>query len=129
MLQRLLKEYDGLVQFLLVYIAESHAVDEWPVGELIVKKQHRTLEDRIQACKECIQDFGLEMPTVVDTIENDFHETYSCWPIRFYCIQEGNLDYIARCTPLTFRSGFAIWTPPYFCVCPALPILLICLYI
>ena len=91
-----MQEYSEEVQFLLVYIAESHAVDEWPVGETIIKKQHRTVEDRIEACKECLEDFGLEIPCVVDTIENDFHTAYSCWPIRFYCIKNGILDLVAR---------------------------------
>ena len=94
MLQRLLREYAGVVQFLLVYIAESHAVDEWPVGETIVKRQHTTTEERIAACEECLADFGLKMPTVVDSIENDFHRTYACWPIRFYLINAGILDVI-----------------------------------
>jgi hypothetical protein len=85
-----------VVQFLLVYIAESHAVDEWPVGETIIKKQHTTLDERIVACQECLEDFGLEMPTVVDTIDNEFHRTFSCWPIRFYLIRGGVLEYVAR---------------------------------
>lgn len=91
-----MEQYSGSVQFLLVYIAESHAVDEWPVGERIVKTQHKTLPDRITACNECLEDFNLAMPTVVDTMENSFHETYSCWPIRFYLINNGVFDCVAR---------------------------------
>lgn len=91
-----MKEYADIAQFLLVYIAESHAVDEWPVGEKIVKKQHTTTEERIDACKECLEDFQLQWPTVIDTIENDFHQTYACWPIRFYLINEGVFEYVAR---------------------------------
>ena len=98
MLQRLLREYVD-VQFLLVYIAESHAVDEWPVGETIVKKQHRTVEERIKACEECLSDFGLGIPAVVDTIQNDFHDAFSCWPIRFYLINKGVFEYVARPRP------------------------------
>lgn len=96
MLQRCLSEFGEAAQFLLVYIAESHAVDEWPVGETIVKKQHTTVAERIAACKECLEDFQLDMPTVVDTIENDFHSTYACWPIRFYLINRGVFEVVAR---------------------------------
>lgn len=96
MLQRCYAKYSEVATFLLVYIAESHAVDEWPVGETIVKKQHTTLTERIVACQECLDDFGLSWPTVVDTIQNEFHHTYSCWPIRFYLINHGVLDHVAR---------------------------------
>lgn len=84
------------MQFLLVYIAESHAVDEWPVGETIVKQQHKTTQERIAACQECLEDFQLNWPTVVDTMDNDFHCTYACWPIRFYLINDGVLEHVAR---------------------------------
>lgn len=96
MLQRIVKEYANVVQFLLVYIAESHAVDEWPVGEKIVKKQHTNTEERIAACEECLEDFQLRWPTVVDSEDNNFHETYACWPIRFYLINNGVFEYVAR---------------------------------
>lgn len=96
MLQQCLSEYADLAQFLLIYIAESHAVDEWPVGETIIKKQHRTLPERIVACQECLEDFQLNMPTVVDSVENEFHHTYACWPIRFYMINNGVFEVVAR---------------------------------
>jgi len=92
----MIKQFSTEVQFLLVYIAESHAVDEWPVGETIIKKQHTTLQERIAACEECLEDFNLDMPTVVDTMDNDFHHTFSCWPIRFYLIKNGVFEYVAR---------------------------------
>jgi hypothetical protein len=66
------------------------------VGETIIKKQHTTLEERIAACQECLEDFGLGIPTVVDTMENEFHHAYSCWPIRFYCVNQGVMEYVAR---------------------------------
>jgi len=99
------------VQFLLVYIAESHAVDEWPVGERIVKKQHRSTEDRIEACKECLEDFGMCWPTVVDSPSNDFHQTYACWPIRFYCIKDDKLEIVARpnCDTGYDLNEIAVW--------------------
>jgi len=45
-------QYAESVQFLLVYIAESHAVDEWPVGETIIKKQHTNTNERIEVCRQ-----------------------------------------------------------------------------
>ena len=45
-------QYAESVQFLLVYIAESHAVDEWPVGETIIKKQHTNTNERIEVRRQ-----------------------------------------------------------------------------
>lgn len=95
MLQQLYAQYAESVQFLLVYIAESHAVDEWPVGETIIKKQHTNTNERIEACQECLDDFGLNWPTVVDDSNNAFHNTYACWPIRFYCIKDDVFEIVA----------------------------------
>lgn len=81
---------------MLVYIAESHAVDEWPVGERIIKKQHTNTQERLDACNECLEDFGLTWPAVVDSPNNSFHHTYACWPIRFYCIKDDVLEVVAK---------------------------------
>ncbi len=40
------------VQFLVVYVLEAHALDEWPLGlARSTVKQHNTLTDRIYAAR------------------------------------------------------------------------------
>lgn len=84
------------VQWLLVYICEAHAEDEWPIGAPVVAvNQHKTVEDRVEACRDCVEALGVQIPTVLDSIENEFNETYASWPLRFYLIDNGILEYIA----------------------------------
>lgn len=65
----------------------------------------------LQACKECLADFGMCWPTVVDSPSNDFHQTYACWPIRFYCIKDDKLEIVARpnCDTGYDLNEIAVW--------------------
>lgn len=82
------------MQWLLVYICEAHACDEWPIGSPVVIKQHKTTEDRSKACTQCCDALNISVPVVLDSIENDFNNTYACWPLRFYLIDQGIIEHI-----------------------------------
>jgi len=84
------------VQWLLVYICEAHAADEWPIGSSVAIKQHKTIEERRAACMTCLQELDVRMPTVLDSISNSFNDTYACWPLRFYLIHNGVLEVVAQ---------------------------------
>jgi len=87
------------VQWLLVYIAEAHAEDEWPIGAPVVAvNQHKSTADRAVACKDCVEALGVKLPTVLDGEENEFDDTYASWPLRFYLIDNGIIEHIAMPT-------------------------------
>lgn len=48
-LQGLYHTYAAKADFLCVYIAEAHAVDEWPMGEAVTLKQ----VSRVYMCMIC----------------------------------------------------------------------------
>jgi len=84
----------------MVYIAEAHAVDEWPVALLDKDfEQHKSLEDRLQAAREFKADHEIAAPLATeiyaDTIGNDFNESYSSWPFRFWVIEQGAVGFKA----------------------------------
>lgn len=39
------------VDFLFVYIAEAHAMDEWPVGDPVRLQQTKCLDSRLHAAR------------------------------------------------------------------------------
>lgn len=82
------------VQWLLVYICEAHADDEWPIGAPVTIKQHKTIEERDQACRSCLDTLGCGIPTVLDSMENSFNDTYACWPLRFYLIDNNIVEHV-----------------------------------
>jgi len=81
--------------FLTIYIAEAHAADQWPLGNHVVIKQHKTLEERLEAAynyRAKLQKKGLNIgEIVVDGIDNVFMETWACHPERYFIIYQGKL--------------------------------------
>jgi len=87
------------VQWVLVYICEAHAEDEWPIGAPVVAvNQHKTVEQRAKACADCLDALGAKLPTVLDSMENEFNDLYAAWPLRFYLIDNGVIEHIAMPT-------------------------------
>jgi len=76
--------------FLTIYIAEAHACDEWPMGNFVNIKQHKTLQDRLKAAwlyKTTLSKKGLTCSEiVVDNINNSFMNIFACHPERFFII-------------------------------------------
>ena len=82
--------------FIFVYIAEAHAMDEWPLmsqlampkGQTaIIEKQHTTTEERCLAAEKLRKtyDHHLEpMHLVVEPIDSVFSKLLNPWPTRFY---------------------------------------------
>lgn len=70
------------IDLVMVYIAEAHAEDEWPIGSEIKILQHHNVEDRRQAAKLCIETTGFNWPCWIDS--DEFEKQYAPWPIRFY---------------------------------------------
>jgi hypothetical protein len=82
-------KYAAKANFLLVYILEAHAVNEWPIGSPLKFKQHTTVKERAAVAREFISALNWKIPTVLDDIDNGFENTYASWPLRFYIIDKG----------------------------------------
>jgi type I thyroxine 5'-deiodinase len=91
---KLQAKYADKCQFLSVYISEAHAADQWKLGDKVCIKQHRTLEERIDAAKQFVKDFDFKIPMVVDSMSNKFDEQYAVWPDRFFIIENGILQLV-----------------------------------
>ena len=81
----------------LVYIAEAHASDEWPVGPKIQQAQPRTTLARCAVAARRLSELGLSsVPALVDTSGDAFSQRYSCWPLRWYFVRDGRLEHVAQ---------------------------------
>lgn len=65
---------------------------------MVAVNQHKTVQERATACQNCVESLQVQMPTVLDSMENEFNDTYAAWPLRFYLIDNGVLEVIAMPT-------------------------------
>jgi hypothetical protein len=88
--------------FYIVYIAEAHAVDEWRLSSNeqagIRLKQHRQFDERLAAAKLCAHELKLQMPTLVDGMDNAASILFAAWPERIYIVDKGSTIY--------YRGGY-----------------------
>lgn len=95
-LNRLAEEYQGRVSFAVVYIAEAHAKDEWPVGDAIsFCDQPKQIDERLQLARQLQSSRAVSVPVYVDTMDDCFLKQYSPWPLRFFVLSEGTLRWKA----------------------------------
>jgi len=78
----------------MVYIAEAHANDIWPLGKHIDLPSHATFEDRVKASKILINKYGLKIPVMYDTMENSFDLKFAVWPERYYLVKDQKMKKI-----------------------------------
>lgn len=82
---------------LLVYTAEAHASDEWPVGPHIHQPQPKSTAGRCAVATRRLAQLGLEsLPALVETSSEAFHRAYASWPLRWYFMRDRRIEHIAQ---------------------------------
>lgn len=96
-------------------------MDEWPISSAryvpdskpVCVKQHRTVEDRQSACNSFIKMFDLkdgEFTMVLDGMDNGFQRLYGAWPLRFYGVHKGILEFKPQPSECTYSlTDFIAW--------------------
>ena len=97
----------------MVYIAEAHAMSEWPVtsgrfnrgrGPVVIPEQPTTVAERCRLARGFAKNFDIQINNpkvellVDDPEEGDmFEKHYAPWPLRLYLIDaNGNMEWIAH---------------------------------
>ena len=100
------KRYEGQAQFLVVYITEAHPVEGWatPINSrLTYIKEPVNMFARTQVANTCMSDLQIDMPCVVDDMNNTVARAYRAWPDRLYIIAlNGDLAYVGPPGPKGF---------------------------
>jgi len=79
----------------VVYIAEAHSRDEWPVGATISRfDQPRTLDERRVLAALTAVELGIEWPIFVDSLADGFGQQLGAWPTRLYLFEGRRLAHI-----------------------------------
>lgn len=95
-LEALAAELQGRAQFQMVYIAEAHACDVWPItsgrfhdNEPVMIEAPKSDAERCAVATRFKERYQLSqrLPVLVDPVANPFEEAYAVWPFRFYILQ------------------------------------------
>jgi len=90
-------KYKDSAEFLIVYITEAHAKDEWPVGGTVsFCDQPKVLEERCVLARKYKEEKEMSMEMGVDLMSNGFENVFAAWPVRFYVVKEGKLVWKAQ---------------------------------
>ena len=89
-LNELYKTYRDRVEFFLIYIREAHPANGWQVPnnliEDVIFDEPTTDEERTEVASACQIALDIEMPMLVDRIDNDVEEKYVGLPMRQFLI-------------------------------------------
>lgn len=66
--------------------------DGWAFKNNVDIRQHRSLQDRLQAAQLLLAR-SPQCPVVVDTMQNQSSQLYAALPERLYVVQEGRICY------------------------------------
>ena len=94
---------------MLVYIAEAHAADEWPINSTRCAgpgnsvRAHTTLAERAAAAARMARALQLQgVPLLCDGMDDAFLRTFAAWPIRIYGVRQGVLERLGQPKNATF---------------------------
>ena len=97
------KRYEGKAQFLMIYIKEAHPSDDWSYEvnpRLTFIQDPVNVIERTQVANTCMRDLDIDIPCLVDDMENTAAKAYKAWPDRLYLIaKNGNVAYAGNPGP------------------------------
>lgn len=104
------KEYGGRAAFYIVYIQEAHPSDLWQmpsnVRDEVVFSSPQTNSERINLATACVLKLGIDLPALIDGIEDSTEQDYTGWPDRLYVIgSDGRIAYKSRPGPFGFTPS------------------------
>ncbi|HEY3839690.1 MAG TPA: deiodinase-like protein, partial [Bryobacteraceae bacterium] len=107
-LKKLQRDYGSRMPFLLVYIREAHANDNWQstrnVRDGVTLAPAVTIQDKENHALMCSRQLHLPFPAVVDGMDNAVEAAYNAWPSRAFVIgRDGRIQYSTRLTELDFH--------------------------
>ncbi len=107
-MNRIYARFRDRVDFFLVYIKEIHPTDGWQVKEneqeAVLFRQHRSMDERVEVGQACMVKLALDMPAVVDEMDDSVAKAYAAMPERLYLVgTDGRIAYKGGIGPMFFR--------------------------
>lgn len=104
------QEFKDRADFYVIYIREAHAADAWQLPDNLTDKViFPTPTDYFQrgaTAQACVRDLGIELPALLDSMDNATETAYTAWPDRIYLIdKQGIVRHKSGPGPFGFKPG------------------------
>ncbi len=91
-----------------MYVREAHAEDEWSMEQNrqddVVVYQPLTSDERTAAACACVERLEIDVPVVVDDMQDTVGRAYGAWPERLYVVRaDGVIGYQGGYGPFEFH--------------------------
>ena len=101
-------KYAGQVTFIVVYICEAHPTDGWQVNmnvdDDVLFADPTSDDERTEVATACALRLNIEMPVVIDPIDDRLASAYGALPDRLYLIgTDGRIAYQGEPGPWGFK--------------------------
>lgn len=102
------QQYGGRVAFYVVYIAEAHPTDIWEmqsnVHDHVLFRNPTTAAEREQVAGSCVRNLHIQIPALIDGVDNKVEQQYTGWPDRLYLIgKDGRVQLKTEPGPFGFE--------------------------
>jgi hypothetical protein len=78
------------------------------VDEGVLVRQHRTVEERIEAARASVVQLGLDLRLFIDGMDDGVSDAFAAWPERIFVVAaDGTLAYVGAPGPLGFDPDAA----------------------
>jgi hypothetical protein len=107
-LSALYRRFQDAVAFFVVYIREAHPEDGWVLtgnrDEGILVADPHTAAERGEVAVACSLRYELDLPVLIDDVDDEVGRRYGGWPDRLYLIgTDGNISYQGGEGPFGFK--------------------------
>ena len=100
------KKYGDQVQFYFVYTREAHAIDSDRPNSRSTIEQPLSTKERRKVAQDFLKESKLEIPALLDGIEDEAATAYASLPDRMYLVgQDGKIVYAGGRGPFGFQAG------------------------
>ncbi len=87
-----------------MYIREAHPAGSARPDPKVKVDDPETLDERCDVAKRCLADLGLEIPTLIDGMDDAAERAYDAWPDRLYLVDaDGKIAYRSGPGPRGFK--------------------------
>jgi hypothetical protein len=109
-IEKLSRRYRDRANFAMVYVREAHPSDGWAMESNdrvgVTLEQPKDYAGRVKSAELCTSRLKLEIPVLVDTIDDAIGSRYSGMPGRFYVIDShGRIAYKSGRGPFGFKPA------------------------
>jgi thiol-disulfide isomerase/thioredoxin len=88
--EQLYAKFQDRVHFYLIYVREAHPTDGRVIpGNQFQIRSPQTPDERERVAGNFARELGVQMPILIDGIDNAVERVYACWPNRMYVIDAG----------------------------------------